>query len=148
MISFALNGPPITTNQAYKLIQTRYGQPRLKLSDEAAWWKLRLAKAARAAHRLAGSPAAIEHGAVLAVRFVFPTLGTDVDGPVKLVQDAVASGTRGHPGAGLVVNDNRICELHAFKGDCDGHPRTEVAIALAGELACPRCGCSCRSLLP
>lgn len=148
MISFTVKGPPVGTNHGYAMIRTRAGQPRMKLTDEAQWFKHLLVKHARAAHRAAGAPEPLEADAVLGIRFVFPTQGSDLDGPVKFVQDAIANGSRMHPGAGLVVNDTRIRKLIVLKADCDGRPRTEVTLARADEACCPHCGCNCRSLLP
>ncbi len=147
MISFILPGPPVGVNHGYKTVPVR-GRAALKLSDEALYYKALLASRARAAHRAAGAPPAIEHGAVVGIRFVFATLGSDLDGPVKFVLDSIASGSPRHPGARLVVNDTRVRQLVLMKGDCDGEPRTEVSIASPGERGCPTCGCLCRRLLP
>jgi hypothetical protein len=148
VVRFEVRGAPVSTNQGYRTIIRNGYRPALKLSDEAAWYKALLVRAASAAHRAAGRPPAIEQGAILAVRFTFPTLASDVDGPLKFVQDAVSNGSRGHPGAGLVVNDNRVRRLLVDKAECDGHPRTEVAVASPDEAGCPTCGCCCRRLLP
>jgi hypothetical protein len=147
VLRFEVPGKPVSTNQGYRHA-IRRGRSMSMLTPEAAGFKALLTSAARRAHRAAGAPPAIEHGAVVGVRFVFPTLGSDLDGPAKFVLDAVASGSRGHPGACLVVNDTRVRRLVVEKADPDGKPRTLVAVATADEPGCPHCGCLCRSLLP
>lgn len=147
MISFELPGAPVTTNQGYRL-ERRGRFQRLVLSQEAAWYKLHLVRAAKAAARRAGQFEPIDRGAVIGIRFTFPTQGTDLDGACKYVIDSVASGSRGHPGAGLIVNDTRVRKLLVEKADCDGHPRTFVSVAGPDEPGCPTCGCTCRRLLP
>lgn len=150
VVRFQLRGPPVSTNQGYRTValRKRGGRAGLQLTEQALWYKAGLVQAATVAHRRAGRPAPVEEGAIVAVRFTFPTLGSDIDGPLKFVQDAVSSGSRGHPGAGLVVNDTRVRHLVVEKGDSDGHPRTEVAVASPDEPGCPTCGCCCRRLLP
>jgi hypothetical protein len=148
VLRFTVPGQPVSTNQGYRTVTGRGGRPILKLSDEAGFYKAMLVNAARKAHRLAGSPPAIQEDAIVAVRFFFPTLGSDLDGPGKFVLDSVASGSRGHPGARLVVNDTRVRQLIIEKADPDGQPRTVVAVASADEDGCPHCGCLCSSLLP
>jgi hypothetical protein len=148
VVRFTVPGKPVSTNQGYRTVTGRGGRPILKLSDEAGFYKAQLVNAARKAHRLAGAPPALEEDAVVAVRFVFPTLGSDIDGSVKFVLDSVASGSRGHPGACLVLNDTRVRQLIVEKADPDGKPRTVVAVASADEDGCPTCGCLCGSLLP
>lgn len=143
VIRFTLAGAPVTTNQGYRPA-VRNGRPGFILTDEGEAYKARLALAARAAHRAAGSPPAIEHGAIVAVRFVFPTLGTDIDGPTKFVLDATSVDHRHHDlGAPVVANDTRVRHVVLRKADPDGRPRTEVAIAGPGAPCCPTCGCAC-----
>lgn len=147
VLRFTVPGKPVSTNQGY-LHVTRRGRSISMLTPEAVSYKALLAAHARRAHRAAGAPPVIEQGAVVGVRFTFPTLGSDLDGPAKFVLDAVAGGSRGHPGAGLVVNDTRVRRLVVEKADPDGLPRTVVAVATQDEPGCPNCGCLCRSLLP
>lgn len=159
MIRFVDRCEPVTTNHGYKpgLRQVaRYGAPGgvglragMVLTPLGEAYKTRLAFAAHAAHRRAGRPPPLERDVVVGVRFVFPTLGTDLDGPVKFVLDAIAKGTKRHPGAGVVVNDTRVRRLVVEKADPDGSPRTEVAVAQLGDAGgCPACGCMCGTLLP
>ena len=147
VIRFTVPGKPVSTNQGYRHSLHR-GRPSTRLSPEAQDFKARITRAARRAHQLAGNADPIEEHAVVGVRFTFPTLGSDLDGPVKFVLDAIASGSRGHPGARLVVNDTRVRRLVVTKADCDGAPRTEVAVTTTSERGCPMCGCLCGRLLP
>lgn len=148
VIRFEVPGKPVSTNQAYRHA-VRRGRSISMLTPEAMAYKSRLIAAARAAHRRAGAPAAVEGGAVVGVRFVFPTMGSDADGPLKLVIDSVASGTRSLRGAGLIVNDTRVRRLVVEKADADrARPSTSVAVAGADAPRCPSCGCVCGSLLP
>lgn len=69
-------------------------------------------------HRLQSGPL------VLSIRFFFTSaLRRDVDGGLKIAQDALCEG--------LGLNDNRIVETHLFK-DVDKHsPRIEVSLSCA-----------------
>lgn len=147
-IRFEVPGAPVGQNQGYRHVQRR-GRAITKLTDEAASYKALLAGSARIAHRRAGAPAAIERDAIVAVRFVFPTMGSDLDGPLKFVLDAVTAGSARHPGARLVVNDTRVRTLIVEKADADRQrPRTVVGVADDDEPGCEACGCVCGSLLP
>jgi hypothetical protein len=147
ILRFTVRGPQVSTNEGY-IHAIHRGRPSTRLSEKAALFKAMVANAARKAHRSAGAPPPIEQGAVVGIRFVFPTLGSDIDGPSKFVIDGLAGGSPSYPGARLVVNDNRVRRLFVEKPDPDGSPRTEVAVATTDEPGCPRCGCLCRSLLP
>jgi crossover junction endodeoxyribonuclease RusA len=60
----------------------------------------------------------------LSIRFFFTsTLRRDVDGGLKIAQDALCEG--------LAVNDNRIVETHLFKNLDKLHPRIEVRLSTA-----------------
>ncbi len=67
---------------------------------------------------------------VLSIRFFFTSaLRRDVDGGLKIVQDALCEG--------LGLNDNRIFETHLYKNVDKTHPRIEVSLSLAST-ASPR----------
>jgi len=61
----------------------------------------------------------------LTLRFEFATpLRRDVDGGLKITQDALCEA--------LGLNDNRIIELHLYKGTATGVPRVLVDLAPTG----------------
>jgi len=67
---------------------------------------------------------------VLSIRFFFTSaLRRDVDGGLKIVQDALCEG--------LGLNDNRIFETHLYKDVDKTHPRIEASLSLAST-ASPR----------
>ncbi len=58
----------------------------------------------------------------LSIRFFFPTsLRRDLDGGLKIAQDAICEG--------LGVNDNRIMETHLYKHVDRTNPRIEVSLS-------------------
>ena len=58
----------------------------------------------------------------LSIRFFFPTsLRRDLDGGLKIAQDAICEG--------LDVNDNRIIETHLYKHVDKTNPRIEVSLS-------------------
>lgn len=60
----------------------------------------------------------------LSIRFFFTSaLRRDVDGGLKIAQDALCEG--------LELNDNRIVETHLFKDLDKVHPRIEVSLSAA-----------------
>jgi crossover junction endodeoxyribonuclease RusA len=60
----------------------------------------------------------------LSIRFFFTSaLRRDVDGGLKIAQDALCEG--------LGLNDNRIVETHLYKEVDKTHPRVEVSLSLA-----------------
>jgi crossover junction endodeoxyribonuclease RusA len=60
----------------------------------------------------------------LSIRFFFTSaLRRDVDGGLKIAQDALCEG--------LGLNDNRIIETHLYKDIDKTHPRIEVSLSLA-----------------
>jgi len=60
----------------------------------------------------------------LSVRFFFTSaLRRDVDGGLKIAQDALCEG--------LGLNDNRIIETHLYKNVDKTHPRIEISLSLA-----------------
>ena len=68
-------------------------------------------------HRLQSEPRA------LSIRFYFTSpLRRDVDGGLKIAQDALCEG--------LGVNDNRIVETHLYKDVDKLHPRIEVSLSV------------------
>jgi crossover junction endodeoxyribonuclease RusA len=75
--------------------------------------------------RLHSSPLA------LSIRFFFTSaLRRDVDGGLKIAQDALCEG--------LNLNDNRIVETHLFKDLDTANPRIEVSLSAAAQPRFPR----------
>ena len=78
-------------------------------------------------HRLQSEPLA------LSIRFFFTSrLRRDVDGALKIAQDAMCEG--------LGLNDNRIVETHLYKDLDKTNPRIEVSLSPAAD---PRRQTSC-----
>jgi hypothetical protein len=151
ILRFSVQGAPVGVNQGYRVgagPRGAYGE-RQALSTEAKAYKAQIVGAARRAHALAGRPPIIQDNAIVGVRFAFPTEAQDVDSPIKFVLDSVANGSAKHPGARLVLNDNRVRWLIAEKLEASkAHPRTDVAVADADTDGCPTCGCVCGRLFP
>jgi crossover junction endodeoxyribonuclease RusA len=82
---------------------------------------LKLAQSAHRAALLAG----LQSGwLALSIRFYFTSaLRRDVDGGLKIAQDALCEG--------LGINDNRIVETHLYKHIDKDNPRIEVCLAPA-----------------
>lgn len=59
----------------------------------------------------------------LAIRFHFKSARRDVDGGLKIAQDALCEA--------LGINDNRITEIHLYKHADPAHPRIEVSLRAA-----------------
>lgn len=71
-------------------------------------------------HRLRTEPLA------LSIRFFFTSpLRRDVDGGLKIAQDALCEG--------IGLNDNRIVETHLYKDWDRANPRIDVSLSLAGQ---------------
>lgn len=69
-------------------------------------------------HRLHSEPLA------LSIRFYFTSpLRRDVDGGLKIAQDALCEG--------LGLNDNRIIETHLYKDVDRSNPRIQIALSPA-----------------
>jgi len=77
---------------------------------------------ARSPHRNAFRRAAQDAALSLAIRFFFVSpLRRDVDGGLKIAQDALCEA--------LEINDNRIHEIHLYKGQDTSRPRIEVTLS-------------------
>lgn len=69
-------------------------------------------------HRLRSEPLA------LSIRFYFTSpLRRDVDGGLKIAQDALCEG--------IGLNDNRIVETHLYKDVDRTNPRIQIALSMA-----------------
>ncbi len=71
-------------------------------------------------HRLQSEPLA------LSIRFYFTSpLRRDVDGGLKIAQDALCEG--------IGLNDNRIVETHLYKDVDRTNPRIQIALSLTAQ---------------
>ena len=62
----------------------------------------------------------------LSIRFYFTSpLRRDVDGGLKIAQDALCEG--------IGLNDNRIVETHLYKDVYRTNPRIQIALSLAAQ---------------
>src|SRR5262245_43381671 len=78
----------------------------------------------RSAHRSSLLSRLKTESLALSIRFYFTSaLRRDVDGGLKIAQDALCEG--------LGINDNRIVETHLYKNIDKGNPRIEVYLTLA-----------------
>lgn len=133
-LRYTVPGQPVSTNQGYRgLVVGR--QARLALNQEGRAYKELLLWHGWKAWKAAGRPQPLQQAQV-ALALVFPTLGSDVDGPVKFLLDSLQA-------AKLVVNDTRIRRVVLEKLDPDGQPRVEIAVGPLSEERCPHCGCAC-----
>lgn len=139
VIRYTVQGAPVSTNQGYRGAVVG-SQHRLVLNQEGKDYKAWLHLHARRAWARAGRPYPLEAAAV-AVRFIFPTMGSDIDGPLKFVLDSLQAGE-------LVVNDTRIRRVVLEKAEPDGRPRVELAVGPMTREVCPTCGCTCGGLRP
>jgi crossover junction endodeoxyribonuclease RusA len=76
----------------------------------------------QSAHRSTLMPRLKTQSLALSIRFYFTSaLRRDVDGGLKIAQDALCEG--------LGINDNRIVETHLYKGVDKANPRIEVLLS-------------------
>jgi len=114
--------PPPSINHQYATLNGR----RI-LSAEGRLFKQTVTREvlvalARSPHRDAFRRAAQDAALALAIRFFFvSSLRRDVDGGLKIAQDALCEA--------LELNDNRIHEIHLYKGQDSSRPRIEVTLS-------------------
>ncbi len=122
-LSLTLPVPP-SINHQYATVNGR----RL-LSSEGRTYKAQVAQLvwlclAQSAHRATLLSRLKSESLALSIRFYFTSaLRRDVDGGLKITQDAICEG--------LDINDNRIVETHLYKRVDKNHPRIEVRLTLA-----------------
>jgi crossover junction endodeoxyribonuclease RusA len=76
----------------------------------------------QSAHRSSLLPRLKSESLALSIRFYFTSaLRRDVDGGLKIAQDALCEG--------LGINDNRIVETHLYKNVDKTNPRIEVLLS-------------------
>jgi len=87
--------------------------------EQLVWLKL-----AQSTHRAALFARLQSEWLALSIRFYFTSaLRRDVDGGLKITQDAICEG--------LGINDNRIVETHLYKHVDRENPRIEIHLTLA-----------------
>ena len=122
-LSLTLPVPP-SINHQYATVNGR----RL-LSSEGRSYKTQVAQLvwlclAQSAHRPTLLSRLKSESLALSIRFYFTSaLRRDVDGGLKIAQDAICEG--------LDINDNRIVETHLYKRVDKNYPRIEVRLTPA-----------------
>ena len=115
---------PPSINHQYATVNGR----RL-LSSEGRSYKAQVAqlvwlRLAQSAHRATLLSRLKSESLALSIRFYFTSaLRRDVDGGLKIAQDAICEG--------LDINDNRIVETHLYKRVDKPSPRIEVRLTIA-----------------
>ena len=122
-IAITLPVPP-SINHQYATVQGRRvlssaGRTYKQHVGQQLWLALSQSPHKRALmHRLQSEPLA------LSIRFYFTSpLRRDVDGGLKIAQDALCEG--------IGLNDNRIVETHLYKDVDRTNPRIQIALSLA-----------------
>ena len=120
-IAFVVPGSPLSQNRAYR----RSIQRRMYKSDEAYAYTARLIIAAREARN---GRAMLTGPVAVSLRVVFDSDRPDLDGPVKLVLDALQEPRARRPGAGLYANDRQVRRLVVERLVDRFDPRLEVVV--------------------
>ena len=119
-VTLTLPVPP-SVNHQYATVNGRRlissaGRAYKAQVGQLVWLKL-----AQSAHRAALLARLQSEWLALSIRFYFTTaLRRDVDGGLKIAQDALCEG--------LGINDNRIVEIHLYKYIDKDNPRIEVRL--------------------
>ncbi len=122
-VALTLPVPP-SVNHQYATVNGRRlissaGRAYKAQVGQLVWLKL-----ARSAHRAALLARLQSEWLALSIRFYFTSaLRRDVDGGLKIAQDALCEG--------LGINDNRIVETHLYKHIDKDNPRIEVRLTPA-----------------
>lgn len=122
-IALTLPVPP-SVNHQYATVNGRRllsssGRAYKAQVGQLVWLKL-----ARSAHRATLLARLQSEWLALSIRFYFTSaLRRDVDGGLKIAQDALCEG--------LGINDNRVIETHLYKHIDKDNPRIEVCLAPA-----------------
>lgn len=129
MIAFEAS-EPVGVNDLYQPGYSGFGpqrRPVIRKSEKGVAFCARLLLAARGAWRRLrleplGGDAKRRVPVAVTIRLAFPTYASDIDGPLKPTLDALQA-------AGIVVNDNRVDELHVYRLPPDRErPRVEVEV--------------------
>jgi crossover junction endodeoxyribonuclease RusA len=120
-VSLTLPVPP-SVNHQYATVNGRRllssaGRAYKAHVGQLAWLTL-----TQSAHRSSLLPRLKTESLALSIRFYFTSaLRRDVDGGLKIAQDALCEG--------LGINDNRIVETHLYKNVDKANPRIEVLLS-------------------
>ena len=120
-VALTLPVPP-SVNHQYATVNGRRLLSSAGRTYKAQVGQLVWLKIAQSAHRAALLARLQSEWLALSIRFYFTsTLRRDVDGGLKIAQDALCEG--------LGINDNRIVETHIYKHIDKDNPRIEVCLA-------------------
>lgn len=115
-MTFTLPVPP-SVNQIH--FSARGGQR--VLTDEARKYKVAVSAQVRTHMNRIGNAPVFEDGVAFTAYLYFPTRRKrDLDGGLKILQDAVC--------AGLRMNDNRVDEIHLYRRVDRKNPRAVVTV--------------------
>ena len=122
-VALTLPVPP-SVNHQYATVNGRRLLSSAGRAYKAQVGQLVWLKLAQSAHRAALLAQLQSEWLALSIRFYFTSaLRRDVDGGLKIAQDALCEG--------LGINDNRIVETHLYKHIDKDNPRIEVCLAPA-----------------
>jgi len=122
-VALTLPLPP-SVNHQYATVNGRRLLSSAGRAYKAQVGQLVWLKLARSAHRAALLARLQSEWLALSIRFYFTSaLRRDVDGGLKIAQDALCEG--------LGINDNRIVETHLYKHIDKDNPRIEVCLTPA-----------------
>ena len=122
-VALTLPVPP-SVNHQYATVNGRRLLSSARRAYKAQVGQLVSLKLAQSAHRAVLLARLRSEWLALSVRFYFTSaLRRDVDGGLKIAQDALCEG--------LGINDNRIVETHLYKHIDKDNPRIEVCLAPA-----------------
>ena len=122
-VTLTLPVPP-SVNHQYATVNGRRLLSSAGRAYKAQVGQLVWLKVAQSAHRAALLARLQSEWLALSIRFYFTSaLRRDVDGGLKIAQDALCEG--------LGINDNRIVETHLYKHIDKDNPRIEVCLAPA-----------------
>jgi Holliday junction resolvase RusA-like endonuclease len=127
-VRFVVPGKPIGVNELYR--RARRG---LRKTDAAAAYVIQIAAHGQQARRRAGvetfrGPVNVE------LRIFFADERPDLDGPVKLILDALQASRAHHNaahrrvGAGIIENDRQVQRYTVARGTDRAEPRVEIAV--------------------
>jgi crossover junction endodeoxyribonuclease RusA len=120
-VALTLPVPP-SVNHQYATVNGRRLLSSAGRAYKAQVGQLVWLKVAQSAHRAALLARLQSEWLALSIRFYFTSaLRRDVDGGLKIAQDALCEG--------LGINDNRIVETHLYKHIDKDNPRIEVCLA-------------------
>lgn len=115
---------PPSVNHQYATVNGRRLLSSVGRAYKAQVGQLVWLKLAQSTHRSALLARLQSEWLALSIRFYFTSaLRRDVDGGLKIAQDALCEG--------LGINDNRIVETHLYKYIDKDNPRIEVCLAPA-----------------